>query len=123
MILLESSRYGVIFQPGTTYGHRGQSKQFELVTCRVIASVARGSEHAGTWVADQSSTVREERVGYFGMELGALAMPVIERAALSGQPRSGPLVVQEYDTSVILPPGCRATLDARGNIIVEIALA
>ena len=103
-----------------TYGHRGQSKNFELVTCRVIASVARGSEHAGTWVADGSSTVREERVGYFGKEMGALAMPVIERAALGNGTREGPLVVQEYDTSVILPPGCRATLDPLGNIILEI---
>ena len=106
-----------------TYGHRGQSKNFELVTCRVIASVARCSEHAETWAADQGGASRPQRVGYFGSTIGALAMPVIERAALSGQPRSGPLVVQEYDTSVILPPGCRATLDARGNIIVEIALA
>src|SRR5581483_10305007 len=29
-----------------TYGHRGQTRSFELVTCRVIASVARSAEHA-----------------------------------------------------------------------------
>jgi hypothetical protein len=36
-----------------------------------------------------------------------------------GQP-GGPLVVQEYDSSVTVPPGCSATLDAHGSIIVEV---
>lgn len=103
-----------------TYGHRGQARNFELVTCRVVASVARGSEHAGTWVRDRTGTHHHTRLGYFGQELGALEMPVVEREALGSEPHAGPLVVQEYDTSVIVPPGCSATLDDQGNIIVDV---
>jgi N-methylhydantoinase A len=107
-----------------TYGHRGQTKSFELVTCRVIASVARSAEHAETWATDRAAgSARAERPGYFGARLGVLPMPVLDRAALASQPQYGPFVVQEYDTSVIVPPGCSATLDAHGSIIVEVGNA
>jgi N-methylhydantoinase A len=103
-----------------TYGHRGQTKSFELVTCRVIVSVARSAEHAETWAADRAAGARADRLGYFGARLGVLPMPVLDRAAVAGQARDGPLVVQEYDTSVIVPPGCSASLDARGSIVIEV---
>jgi len=106
-----------------TYGHRGHSKNFELVTCRIVASVERGSEHSEAWAPSQMGGSLPERRVHFGSAKGALATPVVVRTALSGQPRSGPLVVQEYDTSVIVPPDCSATLDGRGNIVMEIALA
>ena len=35
-----------------TYGHRGHNKEFELVTCRLIASVIRHAEHAAAWAAE-----------------------------------------------------------------------
>ncbi|HEV8553314.1 MAG TPA: hydantoinase/oxoprolinase family protein [Casimicrobiaceae bacterium] len=105
-----------------TYGHRGQTKSFELVTCRVIASVARSAEHAESWAEDRAAAAAD-RPGYFGAQLGVLPMPVLDRAALASQPRHGPLVVQEYDTSVIVPPGCSATLDAHGSILVEVGNA
>ena len=46
---------------------------------------------------------------------------VISRAALlDSPPREGPLIVEEYDATCVVPPGCRATLDSLGNI--DIAL-
>ena len=48
-------------------------------------------------------------------------MPVISRAALlDSPPRRGPLIVEEYDATCVVPPGCRVTLDSLGNI--DIAL-
>ena len=68
-------------------------------------------------------SARADGRGYFGAQLGVLPTPVLDRAALASEPRHGPLVVQEYDTSEIVPPGCSASLDAHGSILVEVGNA
>ena len=32
---------------------------------------------------------------------------------------AGPLIVEEYDATCVVPPGARASLDGFGNIVVE----
>jgi len=104
-----------------TYGHRGQTKEFELVTVRLIASVMRQTDHAGSWVVNEASAVEPvTRLAYFGARHGHLQTPVIRRSDLNLQERPGPLLIQEYDTSVVVPPGCSAALDPYGNIVIKI---
>jgi N-methylhydantoinase A len=35
-------------------------------------------------------------------------------------PRAGPLAIEEPDTTIIVPPGCQARLDAWGNVEIEV---
>jgi len=37
-----------------------------------------------------------------------------------GSPRVGPLIVEEYDATCLIPPGAHAELDATGNIVIEL---
>ena len=42
---------------------------------------------------------------------------MISRSALlDSPPQQGPLIVEEYDSTCVVPPGCRVTLDSLGNI-------
>jgi N-methylhydantoinase A len=59
------------------------------------------------------------RKAYFGPEKGWLETPVVARADLATS-RLGPCIVEEYDTTCLVPPGATASLDGRGNIIVEL---
>jgi N-methylhydantoinase A len=59
-----------------------------------------------------------EREVYFGGDAGSLATPVIRRAELSTQPTPGPLVVEEYDVTSIVPPGWHASLDSTASIVL-----
>ncbi len=34
--------------------------------------------------------------------------------------RSGPLIVEEYDSTCVVPPGARAERDAAGNIVITL---
>jgi hypothetical protein len=34
--------------------------------------------------------------------------------------RPGPLIVEEYDATTVVPPGCAAWLDEGGNIVIEV---
>ena len=44
--------------------------------------------------------------------------PVLGRAALSKR-MQGPLIVEEFDATCIVPPGASAELDAHGNIVID----
>ena len=41
---------------------------------------------------------------------------MIGRMDLASAGRQGPLIIEEYDTTVVVPPGWAARLDLRGNI-------
>jgi N-methylhydantoinase A len=59
------------------------------------------------------------RRAYFGAESGWHETAVIARADLDLKPRAGPLIVEEYDTTVIVRPGWTARLDEWNNIHME----
>jgi N-methylhydantoinase A len=47
-------------------------------------------------------------------------VPVLDRAAVSASARPGPLIVQEYDATCLVPPGATAACDGFGNIVVRL---
>jgi N-methylhydantoinase A len=56
---------------------------------------------------------------YFGPNQGWLNAPVVDRGDLDGSQESGPLIIEEYDSTTVLPPGWRASIDQWRNIILE----
>jgi len=59
------------------------------------------------------------RPAYFGDQHGWLETPVLSRADLAAG-RSGPLIVEEYDATCVVPPGARAERDGAGNIVITL---
>jgi N-methylhydantoinase A len=43
---------------------------------------------------------------------------VLRRSDLASA-RSGPVIVEEYDATCLVPPGARSELDEGGNIVIE----
>jgi N-methylhydantoinase A len=103
-----------------TYGHVGSRKLFELVTFRLVATISRGVEHGSEWIADDVASGPTTRVACFDAAQGSIDVPVIRRASLSDVPTPGPLLVQEYDTTIVVPPQATARRDARGNVVIEL---
>jgi N-methylhydantoinase A len=60
-----------------------------------------------------------ERRVYFGADLGWRETAIIDRPDLM-TPREGPCIVEEYDATCVIPPGARASLDAHGNIVIDL---
>ena len=52
------------------------------------------------------------RLADFGEAHGAIETPVVSRAEIGDQPRPGPLLIDEYDTTVVVPPGWSVRRDA-----------
>ena len=75
--------------------------------------------HSGIRLNEHSSIKSRpgQRDSYFGPEVGWLTSVVLgERAALEGKETPGPLIIEEYDTTTVVPLGATATLDQLGNI-------
>jgi N-methylhydantoinase A len=51
---------------------------------------------------------------------GWVSTNVVSRADLSATPQAGPLLVQEYDATCLVPPEATACLDAFGNILLAL---
>jgi N-methylhydantoinase A len=105
-----------------TYGHRaGPDEPVELVTIQVVGQGIR----AGSGIPERVRSSRPEpppsppRPAYFGAGTDWVETPVIRRSDLSN-PLAGPVIVEEYDATCLIPPGSRARLDSGGNILIEL---
>ncbi|MBM4436213.1 MAG: hydantoinase/oxoprolinase family protein [Actinobacteria bacterium] len=116
-----------------TYGHRaGPDEPVEIVSLRVVAqgvtdrprvpdrvtSVPRRSGADPVARRAAASSAPSRRV-YFGPDHGWLTTAVVDRPALAGG-REGPCIVEEYDATCVIPPGAQATVDAWGNLVIEV---
>ena len=52
---------------------------------------------------------------------GAIDIAIVGRDALGSVARPGPLIVEEFDATVVVPPDATVHCDAIGCIVVEIA--
>lgn len=102
-----------------TYAHRGDTKAFELVTVRLVMRVPRALQHGTDWAAEAQAQHARRSV-YFGPEHGCLDTEVLSRRSLGAAPRRGPLLIQEYDTTIVVPPDCEARVDRHGNVVIAI---
>jgi N-methylhydantoinase A len=100
-----------------TYGHRADADPVEVVHIRVQGRVpartlSRGASHA-------TSTPESTRQAFFGTRHGSFQTPVIERTTLDASPRHGPLIVEEYDATTLVPPGWTIRRDDRDNLFIQ----
>jgi N-methylhydantoinase A len=105
-----------------TYGHRaGPEEPVELVAIQLVGSGLREGPSMPQSVATSrpDPATQAARQAYFGAEHGWLETPVLTRADLDPG-RAGPLIVEEYDSTCLVPPGARAARDAAGNIVVTL---
>ncbi len=105
-----------------TYGHRSSSViPVEMVNIKVVAL---GLPEAPL-VPDRLHYARGEgergqpRRLYFGPAVGWQQAPVCLRADLA-QATPGPLIIEDYDSTCIVPPEATAQLDDYGNVVIHV---
>ena len=106
-----------------TYGHRaGPDEPVELVNIQVVARGLPDRPRVPDRIGIASAPTAERprpRKAYFGPEIGWCDVPVLFRADLV-EPHAGPCIVEEYDTTCVVPPDATAVLDAFGNIAITL---
>jgi N-methylhydantoinase A len=104
-----------------TYGHRaGKDEPVELVSIQIVG---QGLRH-GSGIPERLKPSRAEpkppppRRAYFG-EAGWIETPILRRSDLAGE-RQGPMIIEEYDATCVVPPDATASLDSTGNIVIAL---
>ena len=105
-----------------SFGYNSPETGYQLVNVRVIArglpETPRMPERLELPISFSSDTDSQRDV-YFGPNRGWASVPIIDRHSLSTLNSEGPLIVEEYDSTTVVPPGWNATADQWSNIILE----
>ena len=108
-----------------TYGHRFPgSKAVETVSLGV-SGVALSERRAapgsgGIWQCRSvGASSADTRLAYFGSRIGLLETAVMSRNGLASEPMPGPIVIEEYEGTIVVPPGASAVLDTTGSVVIH----
>ncbi|HSH08619.1 MAG TPA: hydantoinase/oxoprolinase family protein [Burkholderiales bacterium] len=105
-----------------TFGYAAD-EPVELVNLRLSARGHRDDRLAFDGLrVDRAALAgtRGERPASFARGAAPVATPVIARADLDATERAGPLIIESYDTTVVVPPAARVRADAAGNLLLEL---
>jgi len=91
--------------------------QIEIANLRIVAEVK--VRKADISVAASKGEHVGVRPVYF-KGLGFQDVPVYQRASLSDSSVEGPAVIEQIDSTTVLPPGASARIAAAGNLIVRV---
>jgi N-methylhydantoinase A len=101
-----------------TYGFRAPADEpVELIGLSVMARGLPEQPRLPGRIPPFAQAVPAVRRAWFAGE-GWVETPVVDRAGLAGV-RAGPLLVQEYDATCLVPRGMTAMVDGFGNIRLE----
>ena len=99
------------------YGHRSDpDNPVEVVAVRLVGRAGVDEQAGRIEPAERSGEMVESRQAYFGTD--RLETPVLTRGVLT-EVRDGPLLIDEYDSTIVVPPDMRVWVDDEGNLVME----
>ena len=99
-----------------TYGRRASDEPVDLVTIRSTYRI--DSDRIVPKSVNESEDKKPPRNAYFGKQNGWMLTPVIDRGGLTNSITHGPLIIEEYDSTTLVPPDTSVHIDQTGNIIM-----
>jgi N-methylhydantoinase A len=104
------------------YGYNMRAQPVEIVTLRLVVTAPRPAppaEPANVGRGAARSAVIETRKVWFA-ESGFVPTPVYDRERLRAPCRiTGPAIIEQMDTTTVVPPGARVTNDRSGYLHME----
>jgi N-methylhydantoinase A len=103
------------------YGYARKDEKVEVVNLRLVAfGKLPRSEIAGKWPS-QGKPPRPvyHRSVFFEGQLHRT--PIFQREQLlQGLPLAGPVIIEQLDSTTVVPPACRAVVEPGGNILIDL---
>jgi N-methylhydantoinase A len=115
---LDSLREAFQREYTTTYGY-ASDEPLELVNVRCVAAGVRAHrlDFRAVKVSARAMDARR-RVVHFARGAAPLQTPVVSRESIGERAMPGPLVVESYDSTVIVPPEASIVRDAFGHLVI-----
>jgi N-methylhydantoinase A len=115
-------------QHDNRYGHAAPDQQIEIVNLRLVVTVPRADDGierllSEPWVALERAD-EGRRAVVFDDPSQPLEARILWRPALpAGTEVVGPAVIEEPNSTILIPPGDRAVVDPSGHLIITLANA
>ena len=107
-----------------TYGYHSPLEATQIVNVRLRVRARAGeavevrADRISPAVRRKSGDAVGQRQVYFGPRWGWQDTPVVRRETLAAT--SGPLVIEEYDTTIVVPPGALVRRDDTGSVHIDL---
>ncbi|MEM4288096.1 MAG: hydantoinase/oxoprolinase family protein [Candidatus Caldarchaeum sp.] len=99
------------------YGFRHSGENVEATAARLNVIIPRAKPSLPKPKNSGKSTKQAERKAYFGEWLDT---PIYHRQAVpTGFSQEGPAIIEEYDSTTVVPPGWRVTVDETGCMVMR----
>jgi N-methylhydantoinase A len=118
--LLSGTRERFLAMHRQLYGHGSAENPVEIVTCRcrAIGHVERPS--LSRWPVETPAQPSGSRRAFFRAAGGFTDTAVYDRERLArGQMVRGPAIIEEWTTTIGIPPGWEAVTDDLGNLVLQ----
>jgi N-methylhydantoinase A len=105
-----------------TYGYRDQTP-LELVKITVTGRGLRQSRldfNAMKIDARTSAARSDHRLVSFTRGVPAVETAIVARSAIGSAERKGPLIIEEFDATIVVPPDATICRDGMGNLILKL---
>ena len=109
-----------------TYSYRSETESTEITNIRIISQdqdlSIRGKTTTNIAKYLYQSTMdshKQERKVFFGKTIGHISTPLVTRKDLTSHAMNGPMILDEYDTTIVVPPHCSVYRDNFWNVILE----
>jgi N-methylhydantoinase A len=110
-----------------TFGHCVRGSPVEVVSLRVVSRVplpktrlCQGHIVMQKGVVTSFPETSRVRRAYFGKTYGLIDTPVLKRDKLNKRGVEGPVIVEEYDSTTVVPAGCQIVMGEQDCMIIEI---
>ena len=101
------------------YGHRSAAGHtVEVLAVRLVGKAVQDRTEGFLQPPELQGEAARSRTAYFGSRWGAIDTPVVTRTSLR-EATQGPLLIDEYDSTVVVPPATRVRLDDLQNVVME----
>ena len=106
------------------YGYSSPNEPIEATTWKLTASGSGPTVTLPRCSGAAAASQKGRRKAYFPEAGGYVETPIYDREALGHDVvLEGPCIVEERESTTVLPPGTRAVVDEYANLIVELAHA
>jgi N-methylhydantoinase A len=110
----------------SVFGRRPPVAEIEIINIRISLSASAGGGELNLDIAKGGTAPgpHATRRARFAGNSEPLAAPVYERANLAvGSSLTGPAIIEEASSTLLVPPGAMASVDSAGNILIELPAA
>jgi len=102
-----------------TFGHASSDVLTEVVAVRLLAIGTRSLEQPAPDLPKEKGEPVTTRQVMFSAEVGRVETEIYDRATLAaGQVVEGPAIVEQLDTTTVIPPGFEAEVHETGSLII-----